>query len=165
MKKSVIILIGIIYIASIFVVGFFGMQVKNYNVMVYIEDIECTNEGIRTETNGNKTLKFKYIKNDPETGDPLTEDQKLLMNSVILTYELFPKNTTLKGKDAVMAFPDEQKVINGRVGEVDPAEYTRYTVAVVDDLTISFVKPGVLIVDLKSMDGSNITETVKIIAY
>ena len=40
MKKSVIILIGIIYIASIFVVGFFGMKVKNYNVMVYIEDIE-----------------------------------------------------------------------------------------------------------------------------
>ena len=162
MKKSVIILIGIIYIASIFVVGFFGMKVKNYNVMVYIEDIECTNEGIRTEANGNKTLKFKYITENPETGEPLTDAEKLLMNSVILTYEIFPKNTTLKGKDAVMAFPDPDKVVSR---DTDPAEYTKATVAVVDDLTISFIKPGVLIVNLKSMDGTNITEVVKIIAY
>ena len=152
MKKSVIVLIGIIYLASIFVVGFFGMKVKNYNVMVYITDIECTNEEARAEVNGSKTIKFKY---DNEG----TEAEKFLKNSIILTYELYPKNTTLKGKDAVMAYADPEKIV------APNEEYNSKTVAVMDDLTVSFIKPGVLIVTLKSMDGSNISETVKIIAY
>lgn len=152
MKKSVIVLIGIIYLASIFVVGFFGMKVKVYDTMVYITDIECTNEDARKETNGNKTIKFKY---DYEG----TEDERILKNSKILTYEIFPKNTTLKGKDAVMAYADPEKVVS------DIADRNDNTVAVVNDLTISFLKPGVLIVTLKSMDGSNISEVVKIIAY
>ena len=49
MKKSVIILIGIIYIASIFVVGFFGMKIKSFDTIIYITDIECTNENVTTK--------------------------------------------------------------------------------------------------------------------
>lgn len=47
MKKSVIILILIIYIGSIVFVGFFGMKMVSYNPTVIPEKIECINEDMR----------------------------------------------------------------------------------------------------------------------
>lgn len=43
MKKSVILLIFIIYIASIAVVGFYGIKIKVYDEKVMVEDIICEN--------------------------------------------------------------------------------------------------------------------------
>lgn len=42
MKKSTIIIILIVYLASIIVVGFFGMRVKVYDKVKYIKSIEVT---------------------------------------------------------------------------------------------------------------------------
>ena len=39
MKKSVVILIGIIYVASIALVSFFGLKAKIYNAKVYAERV------------------------------------------------------------------------------------------------------------------------------
>ena len=61
MRKSVIIMIGIIYIASIFVVGFFGMKVKVFETTVYITDIECTNENIKVKPDESKEILFDYL--------------------------------------------------------------------------------------------------------
>ena len=44
MKKSVIILIGIIYILSIFAVSFLGLRIESFNQIVYVEKIEILNE-------------------------------------------------------------------------------------------------------------------------
>lgn len=55
MKKSVVILIGIIYIASIALVSFFGLQFKTFNEIVYTGSIEILNEDIKTDpTTGEK---------------------------------------------------------------------------------------------------------------
>lgn len=137
MKKSVLILIGIIYISAIVIVGFFGMKVTAYDEMVYITDIVCTNENIRENSDNTKTLRVNYI-----------EGGSVLENTVILTYDVYPKNSTLKGADAVSLVYDENT-----------------KVATVDGLKVTFLKKGVLTVQLKSKDGSNIIETVKIIAY
>lgn len=137
MKKSVLILIGIIYVASIIIVGFFGMKISVYDQMVYITDIECTNENIRTNADATKTLRHDYI-----VGGTALE------NTVIITYDVYPKNSTLKGADAVTLVYDKDQ-----------------TVAEINGLTISFLKRGVLTVQLKSLDGSNVIETIKIIAY
>ena len=137
MKKSVIVLIGIIYIAAIVFVGFFGMKVTAYDEMIYITNIECTNEGIRENADGTKTLRFNYV----DGGD-------VLENTLTLTYKVYPDNSTLKGADAATLVYDENT-----------------TVATVDGLHITFLKKGVLTVQLKSKDGSNITETIRIIAY
>ena len=40
MKKSVVILIGLIYVASIALVGFLGLQAKFYNDVIYLESFE-----------------------------------------------------------------------------------------------------------------------------
>ena len=54
MKKSVIILIGVIYIAAIALVSFFGLQAKIYNAKVYVEKIEILNDNIQIDDQGNK---------------------------------------------------------------------------------------------------------------
>lgn len=55
MKKSVVVLIGIIYIAAIALVSFFGLQAKVFNDFVYVSSIEILNEGMRVnEETGEK---------------------------------------------------------------------------------------------------------------
>ena len=57
MKKSVIILIGVIYIAAIALVSFFGLQAKIYNEKVYVERIEILND-YKVDDQGNKYIVF-----------------------------------------------------------------------------------------------------------
>lgn len=45
MKKSVVILIALIYIAAIALVSFFGLQFKIFEEVVPVESVEITNEG------------------------------------------------------------------------------------------------------------------------
>ena len=45
MKKSVVILIALIYVASIALVSFFGLQFKVFEEVIPVERIEITNEG------------------------------------------------------------------------------------------------------------------------
>ncbi|MBO5879977.1 MAG: hypothetical protein J6Q68_05440 [Clostridia bacterium] len=45
MKKSVVILIGVIYIASVVLVSFFGLEFKIFEPVIDVERIEITNPG------------------------------------------------------------------------------------------------------------------------
>ncbi len=45
MKKSVVIIIALIYIASVALVSFFGLQFKVFDEVIPVETIEITNEG------------------------------------------------------------------------------------------------------------------------
>ena len=45
MKKSVVILIALIYVAAIALVSFFGLQFKIFEEVVPVESVEITNEG------------------------------------------------------------------------------------------------------------------------
>ena len=45
MKKSVVILIALIYIAAIALVSFFGLQFKVFEEVIPVERVEITNEG------------------------------------------------------------------------------------------------------------------------
>lgn len=142
MKKSVIVLIAIIYVASIFVVGFFGMQIKAFDTIIYITDIECSNENIITKPDKTKEIKFDY--------DSSKDDME---NSLIITYDVYPKDSTLKGSDAVkLVYDTEHKLIAKELW-------------IVDGLAITFKSKGVLTFYLKSLDGSNVVETINIIAY
>lgn len=48
MKKSVVILIAIIYIASIALVSFFGLKFKVFEAVVYVQEIEILNEDLES---------------------------------------------------------------------------------------------------------------------
>lgn len=49
MKKSVIILIALIYVASVALVSFFGLQFKVFDEVVSVERVEITNEGQKND--------------------------------------------------------------------------------------------------------------------
>ena len=66
MKKSTTILILIIYVASIVLVGFFGMSVKVYDEIKYVKQIAIS---VEAESEELYTL-TKLDENDAVTGNP-----------------------------------------------------------------------------------------------
>ncbi|MBO7341049.1 MAG: hypothetical protein J6U87_00030 [Clostridia bacterium] len=52
MKKSVVILIALIFIASVVAVSFFGLQFKTFDEIVYVESIEILNEDVELDDTG-----------------------------------------------------------------------------------------------------------------
>lgn len=44
MKKSVVLVIAVIYVLAIVVVGFIGIRMKIYNAIVYVDKIECVSD-------------------------------------------------------------------------------------------------------------------------
>lgn len=56
MKKSVIVLLIVIYIAAIVFVNFFGMEFLAYDKIVYAERVECINSDMVLHSSG----EFKY---------------------------------------------------------------------------------------------------------
>lgn len=59
MKKSVVILIALIYVASIALVGFLGLKAKSYNDIVYPQSVEILNSYTIDSRTGNKSINFK----------------------------------------------------------------------------------------------------------
>ena len=64
MKKSVVILIALIYVASIVLVGYLGLKAKTYNDVIYVEMLEITTEYETSPTTGEKYIVFL-----PESAD------------------------------------------------------------------------------------------------
>ena len=58
MKKSVVILIALIYVASIAVVGFLGLKAKSYNDVIYVESLEILTDYEVDKNTGNKYIRF-----------------------------------------------------------------------------------------------------------
>lgn len=105
MKKSTIIIIGIIYIASIIFIGFFGMKITAYNETIYVTGIECINEEV--ERNEDNNVIFYTFKDD------VSEDE----NVFLLAWKLYPENCSNKGvkfiydKDSNVASIDKNGMI------------------------------------------------------
>ena len=66
MKKSVIILILIIYIGSIVFVGFFGMKMVSYNPTILPEKIECINSHCSIDKIYGGIYEIRYTSNGYE---------------------------------------------------------------------------------------------------
>ena len=65
MKKSVIVLIGVIYVLAVFAVSFFGLKTEVYNEKVYIEEIKIINEGVKQTSNGENYVIIEYDEDSP----------------------------------------------------------------------------------------------------
>ena len=63
MKKSVIILIAIIYIASIAVVSFFGLKYKVFEEEIFVEEIRILNEGLKENEEWGKYVVIRKNEN------------------------------------------------------------------------------------------------------
>ena len=91
MKKSVVILIALIFIASVVSVSFFGLQFKTFEEIVYVESIELLDENLKVNENGEK---YVVIRPD-ENGERKYQ----------IKYRVHPDNAT---EDGVTFAYDEQ---------------------------------------------------------
>ena len=64
MKKSVIVLIAVIYIVAIATVSFIGLKVETFNETVYVNKIEITNENLKYAEDGSKYIVIKYVNDE-----------------------------------------------------------------------------------------------------
>lgn len=81
MKKSVVILILVIYLVSVALVSFFGLQYKTFDEVIYTESIEFLNEDIKTMEDG--TL-YAMAQKDETTGKWTYQ----------IKYRVYPDNAT-----------------------------------------------------------------------
>ena len=67
MKKSVVILIALIYAASIVLVGYLGLKAKTYNDVFPVERIEILTEYSEAPDTGDKYIVFKQTDGEAPT--------------------------------------------------------------------------------------------------
>ena len=82
MKKTVIIMIGVIYVIAIALVAFLGINYKTFDPVYYIKDIEIIGDGVEIQPDGSKkvivyldssgtatyTIKCRYATTEDEEG-------------------------------------------------------------------------------------------------
>ncbi len=86
MKKSVVILILVIYLASVALVSFFGLQYKTFDEVIYTERIEFLNEDIQENNDGSY---YARAKKDESTGLWVYQ----------IKYRVYPDNASNKEVD------------------------------------------------------------------
>ena len=160
MKKTIVVIILAVYIASIAIVNFFGLEVGMFDGITYVESIQCDtvlfygdnskelSPTSYTGKNGNiPVFVFDFIPQDEEA--PYTSDAASLQdnpNIIRINYEIFPH------------LADEAEV----KFEYDEGAGT----ATYHELSSSFIflKPNKMFtVTIRATDGSNVSAQVCII--
>ena len=153
MKKSVMIIIGIIYVASIVVINFFGMKVFVYNKTIDVEQIVCLNK--TDEEKGIVVSTFKSYNGETGTAITIKFDKpanKNLMTGTMLQLDLrvLPDNATKKELSFTSTASDEEV-------EFFTDESGKQT-----GLILFYNSTSIFEVFVKSTDNSNVTLRLKI---
>ena len=157
MKKTIIILILVVYVASIAVVNFFGLEIKVFDGIEYVTNIQCDtitvhreNEQVLTPSmylGETPVFEFDFIPSSDEGG--YTDDPSSVAfnpNAVELNYEIFPH---LAAETDVKFEYDEEAMAGIAVFREDLR-------------TLIFLKDGMFTITIKAEDGSNVSTTIKI---
>ncbi len=135
MKKSVVILIVIIYVASIALVSFFGLQYQTFFEVVYSESIELLDTNIKVNSKGES-----YIVVPKDANGTYTYQ---------INYRLHPDNTT--NKDVYFVY------------NTDKANQLAITVS--EDGLVKFSEQGgTITVTIMAADGTGASAKLKIYA-
>jgi len=151
MKKTIVIVILVVYIASIAVVNFFGLEIKVFDGITYVDNIQCNSITVQNQDpvtleakqnlGGKPLFIFEFIpasEDEPYT----TEDESIIYNpnAVHINYEVFPH---LADETGVQFEYDKQAA----EGVVVFHELSR---------TFVFLQPNQIVtVTIKAIDGSN----------
>ena len=160
MKKTIVIVILVVYIASIAVVNFFGLAIKQFDGVEYVQEIKCDsitllNENPKTynvykEPAEGEIPEFRFDFIKPPEGEEYTLDPESLAanpNVVRLNYEVLPH---LADNAQVTIEFDREGLTN---------------IVYFDEATQTFVflkRLKRIEVTIKSTDGSNVQTTIKI---
>ncbi|MBQ3494110.1 MAG: hypothetical protein IJA69_01705 [Clostridia bacterium] len=96
MKKSVIVIIGLIYIASIVFISFFGMKMLSYDETVYSESVQVLNEDMIDKVDDVTNKNFKIVQLKYEDGLTYT-----------IRTKVYPENVSNKAVECVY---DQERV-------------------------------------------------------
>ena len=101
MKKTIVIVILVVYIASIVVVNFFGLKSEVFDGITYVKEIQCNSVTVQNETpvtieskqmlGGKPLFMFDFIPADQE--NPYTAEAESIINNpnaVQINYEVLP---------------------------------------------------------------------------
>lgn len=144
MKKTVIIAIGIIYLASILIVNFFGLEMIGFESNQYVSSIEVTGIVVdrdektevrqQQEEDGTVWYRFLFV----EGGE----------NTVLIEYTVAPDNASNKKLDFVYDYES----MDGKV------------VVSAEENKLEFLTSTTIILTLQPQDGGSVYKTVKISA-
>ena len=151
MKKTIVIIILLIYIASIAVVNFFGLEVKVFDGITYVESIQCNTITLRNEnpvtlspkqTLGGKPLFIFDFVPAPEDQPYSDDDEGIITNpnAIQINYEVLPHLADETG----VKFEYDTEAMEGAVVFHELSH------------TFVFLKPNkVITITIKATDGSN----------
>lgn len=156
MKKVIIVITFAIYIASIAVVNFFGLEIAIFEGFTYVNEIEITNltvinggdmyeitpyESVVDE-NGIEVLKFRFEYKDV--------DGEVNPNMVKIDYAIRPDNADNKAVDFIY---DEASLVDVMVFHKDLQ-------------TVEFLKANRSVsITIATTDGHNIKKRIQILCY
>lgn len=152
MKKTIVIVILVVYIASIAVVNFFGLAIKEFDGVEYVQEIKCNGITVMNENpktygvyeiaeDGTPVYHFNFI-NGQYTNDPASIASN--PNAVRIDYEVLPH--TADGSKVDFIFEEKSYVFFD--------EETRTFVFLRNNRSLT--------VTIVSTDGSNIKTTIVI---
>ena len=159
MKKTIIILILVVYVASVAVVNFFGLEVKIHDGIVYVQSIKCDsitlldgeNEKIEAATYWSGVPIFIFDFTPSATNGGYTKEESSIMsnpNVIQLNLDVLPHNADVSSFHF----------------EFDEEAYEDAIVFRDDINAFVFLVPNrIITITVTSTDGSNITTTVKIL--
>ena len=156
MKKTIVIILLVVYIASSAVVNFFGLEIKIFDGIIYVEQIKCNTITVRNENavtlepkqmlGGKPLFIFDFIPADED--NPYTIDAESIINNpnaVQINYEVLPH---LANETGVKFEFDEE---------------TNADIVVFHELsrTFVFLKPNrAVTVTIRATDGSNVSTQI-----
>ena len=163
MKKTIVIVILVVYIASIAVVNFFGLKIKEFDGVEYVQEIRCDSITVLNETpitlepqkvlppdsNGNSISEFYF----EFISGTYTDDAANLAanpNRIRLNYDVLPHNAD--SSSIAFVCKDVVDKEGNLLVQFDPTSQT-----------IVFLEPWVTIeITIKATDGRKALKTVKI---
>ena len=159
MKKTIVLIILAVYIASIAVVNFFGLQVRIFDGVTYVKSIQC--DTVTFHGDNSKEIKPIYKGDMPifvfdfippsDPSKPYTADRESLNenpNVIQINYEIMPHNADETG----VKFEYDE---NSGVAVYTELEGGRYY--------FIFLKPdAALTVTIRATDGSNVSTQITI---
>ena len=158
MKKAILVLICAVFVASIAIVNFLGLEIAIFQGYVYVEDIKVTelnviNGGDMYKITPYKTaiskedgveevyFRFKYVEYDKD------DEAKQNPNMVKLNYVVLPTTADYIG----VAFSYDQKAYEGIINFYSDVE------------TVEFLSPNkTIIITISSTDGHNVKKRIHV---
>lgn len=147
MKKSVLIVIAIIYVVSIVAINFFGMKVSVYNQKINVTEILCLN---KTNEDKNITVnEYTSIEGEKRKSITIVFDKaanKNTMQGTMLQLEtrVFPDNATKKelsytasDNENIEFFTDESGKQTGLILFYGPTRYFDVVIRATDNSNVS----------------------------